>query len=158
MGRKLYEGVPTVKLFGEEIQVNCEVGLLPGKSGHADRDGIVQWLDGYEKKPKLVFVNHGENEVTDAFAAYLQAERGLNAFAPYSGTVFNLLTGEFEECPQGVPIRREERKTAKVEDLYQKLLRTAEKLMAVVRGSRGRPNGDLQKFILDLETLCKKWL
>ena len=157
MGRKLYEGVPTVKLFGEEIQVNCEVGLLPGKSGHADRDGIVQWLDGFEKKPKLVFVNHGEDTVTDSFAAYLQAERGLNTFAPYSGTVFNLLSGEFEVCPPGIPIRKEAKKDTKAEELYTKLLQTAEKLMAVVRGSRGLSNHDLQKFIRDLETLCKRW-
>jgi len=158
MGRKLYEGVPTVKLFGEEVQVNCEVGLLPGKSGHADRDGIVQWLDGFEKKPRLVFVNHGENEVTDSFVGYLERERGLNAFAPYSGTIFNLLEGKFEACPEGVPVRKEEKTTtSRVDSLYQNLVQSGEKLMAVIRGSRGLPNRDLQKFIREVDGITKRW-
>lgn len=33
LGRKLYEGAEKVRLFGEDIRVNCEIGLLPGKSG-----------------------------------------------------------------------------------------------------------------------------
>lgn len=39
LGRRLYDGEKHVKLFGEDIEVNCEIGFLPGKSGHADRDG-----------------------------------------------------------------------------------------------------------------------
>ena len=117
----------------------------------------MQWLDGFEKKPKLVFVNHGENEVTDHFAAYLEAERGLKAFAPYSGTVFDLLAGQFEECPEGVPIRKEEKPASKVESLYQNLVQSGEKLMAVIRGSRGLPNRELQKFIREVDGITKRW-
>ena len=105
LGRRLYDGEKKVKLFGEDIQVNCEIGFLPGKSGHADRDGLVHWLQGFEEKPRMVFVNHGEDKVTESFAAYIQKEFGYNAFAPYSGTVFDLKAGQFLACPEGIPVQ-----------------------------------------------------
>ena len=36
-GRTLVEGATDIKLFGEEIQVNAEILVLPGVSGHADK-------------------------------------------------------------------------------------------------------------------------
>lgn len=38
------------------------------------------------------------------FAECLEKEEGLKAFAPYSGTIFNLLTGEFEKVTEGIPV------------------------------------------------------
>ena len=51
LGRALLNGVKRVKLFGEEIIVRAEIGFLPGKSGHADRAGLMAWLSDFEKKP-----------------------------------------------------------------------------------------------------------
>lgn len=51
LGRALHDGAKKVKLFGEEIQVRAEIAALPGKSGHADRDGLTAWLNGFVQKP-----------------------------------------------------------------------------------------------------------
>ena len=59
-GRALVEGVKEIKLFGEEIQVNAEIKVLPGVSGHADNEGLMEWAGAFAEKPKQVFVCHGE--------------------------------------------------------------------------------------------------
>ena len=51
-GRALVEGAKEIKLFGEEIQVNAEIKVLPGVSGHADNEGLMEWAKAFEEKPK----------------------------------------------------------------------------------------------------------
>lgn len=43
LGRMLYDGAKSVKLFGDEVAVNAEVQTLPGVSGHADQQGLLDW-------------------------------------------------------------------------------------------------------------------
>ena len=52
LGRMLYDGAKEVKLFGETIAVRAEVTWLPGVSGHADKNGLLHWISGFEKKPR----------------------------------------------------------------------------------------------------------
>ena len=72
LGRKLQDGVKSVKLFGEEIAVRAQIATLNGTSGHADRDGLLNWLAGFREKPQQVFVNHGDHEACGAFTALLR--------------------------------------------------------------------------------------
>jgi metallo-beta-lactamase family protein len=157
LGRALYDGEKTVKLFGEWVQVNCEIGFLPGKSGHADRDGLAAWLRGIKEMPKTGFVNHGEDKTTEAFAAYLAEEFGYTAAAPYSGTEFDLLTGEYLARPKGVRIKKESEGRVTANDLYSRLVDAGDALRALIRASRGRPNKLLRGFLKDLEELVKKY-
>ncbi len=157
LGRALYDGEKTVKLFGEWVQVNCEIGFLPGKSGHADRDGLAAWLRGIKEMPKTVFVNHGEDKTTEAFAAYLAEEFGYTAAAPYSGTEFDLLTGEYLARPKGVRIKKESEGRVTANDLYSRLVDAGDALRALIRASKGRPNKLLRGFLKDLEELVKKY-
>ena len=55
LGRIITEGATEVKLFGEEIQVNAHIEQLDGISGHADKNMLLDWLKGFEKKPRTVF-------------------------------------------------------------------------------------------------------
>jgi len=157
LGRKLVDGATSVKLFGEEIQVNCEIGVLPGKSGHADRDGLLNWLRGFEEKPRMVFVNHGENQVTDDFAALVESELGYKAYAPYSGTQFDLLSGQFIAQPRGIPVKKVSEGGQQAGELYRSLEKTGETLQTLIRSSKGRPNKTLKAFIADIESLMKKY-
>lgn len=68
LGRLLTEGIRQVTLFGEEIQVNAEIYNLEGFSGHADREGLLQWLGGFQKEPKHIFLVHGEAQSKEDFA------------------------------------------------------------------------------------------
>jgi len=161
LGRKLYDGAEKVKLFGEEITVRAEIGLLPGKSGHADRDGLVNWLKGFEKKPRLVFVNHGEDAVTESFAGYIEENLGINAFAPYSGTVFDLSEQCFVEAPEGIPIvKKAPQQTqggGEAAELYQKLRSAGDNIARLISESRGIPNKELRSLTKELENIFKKY-
>lgn len=160
LGRTIYEGARTVKLFGEEVEVNAEIQYLAGISGHADKEGLLKWIRGFEKKPQLVFVNHGEDRSCQSFAECLEKEEHLRAFAPYSGTVFNLATGEFEKITEGIPVPRKESQTAsssKPSKLYSDLLAASREIQRVAASCEGRSNKDLEKFKAELEALCAKW-
>lgn len=106
LGRILLDGIDKVKLFGEEIAVNAEICFMPGKSGHADKDGLLRWINSFEKKPRTVFVNHGDSEVCDSYVRTLHDGYGFAATAPYSGAEFDLLAGEYTSYPDGVPVEK----------------------------------------------------
>ena len=76
LGRSLVEGADEVTLFGETISVAAEIHNLEGFSGHADRDGLFQWLCGFEKKPRAIFLVHGEMESKRSFAEFVKSRKG----------------------------------------------------------------------------------
>ena len=90
LGYQLLNGAKEVKLFGETVHVNAEILNLPGISGHADKDHLTAWVQGMKQKPKRVFVVHGQDQVTDNFAAHLKEVVGVDAVAPYSGDIYDL--------------------------------------------------------------------
>lgn len=155
LGRLLVDGVKSVKLFGEEIRVAAQIDVLPGVSGHADKAGLIRWLQGFEEKPELVFVNHGDPEAMDSFTRCLNEELGYRAFAPYSGTEFDLLRGEFTRVTEGVPVEKKAAKRS-VSPAFTRLIAAAEKLLEKARGLEGRANRDLTRFTEAIEKLIKK--
>lgn len=60
LGEKIQTGADVVKIFGEEIAVKAEIQYLDAFSGHADRDGLLEFIDKMQDKPKNIFINHGE--------------------------------------------------------------------------------------------------
>ena len=67
LGKKILSGEKLVKIFGEEIAVNAEVKYLDAFSGHADKNGLLTWIEKMEKKPKNIFLVHGEFSAQQAF-------------------------------------------------------------------------------------------
>lgn len=57
---KIQTGSKIVKIFGEEIAVKAEIEYLDAFSGHADRDGLLEFIDKMKNKPHNIFINHGE--------------------------------------------------------------------------------------------------
>ena len=161
LGRILLDGnVRSVKLFGEDIAVNAEICFMPGKSGHADRDGLLDWLGAFERKPQLVFVNHGEDAVTDSFAALVSERFGCESCAPYSGTCYDLKAGAFVEQPAGVPITKKSAQTPQAQRkraLFERLVAAGQRLVGVIRSCEGMSNKDVSKFTDQINHLCEKW-
>ena len=79
----LLNGAKEVKLFGETIEVQAKIENLPGISGHADVNQLTKWVSMFDPKPKRVFIVHGEDKVTEQFAAHIHEELGLDAYAPF---------------------------------------------------------------------------
>ena len=160
LGRAIYEGADSVKLFGEEIEVNAQIDYLAGISGHADRAGLLEWIDGFEKKPDIVFVNHGEDYVAKAFADTLAAEHGIcEATAPYSGTVYDLATGQCICRTEGIPVPEKAGRMphTKAAGIYLALLAAGERLMSLIKAFDGRPNKEVKQLTREIENLCRKW-
>ncbi|MBR6840015.1 MAG: MBL fold metallo-hydrolase, partial [Oscillospiraceae bacterium] len=155
LGRLLVDGIKEVKLFNEEISVNAEIDVLPGVSGHADKMGLISWLKGFETKPELIFVNHGDPDAAESFVACLTGELGYRAFAPYSGTRFDLLRGEFDLIAEPRPIdsKKDSAPSGKAARLFQALIAAAERLLRVCKSMEGRPNKDLVRFEKEIEKL-----
>ena len=158
LGRKLQEGAKNVKLFGEDIAVHAQIAILRGTSGHADKDGLLNWLGGFRQKPKLVFVNHGDDGSCEAFRKTLE-DLGYRAEAPYSGTEYDLLTGTITAYTEGVKIDRSAafRGSQRARQVYGELLAAAEALLALVRTRKGCTNKDNAKLTAQIRALIDKW-
>jgi len=76
VGRLLLDGAKSIKIFGDDIACNAQMYNLPGFSGHADRDALFAWLSGFVKKPKEIFLVHGETESKEGFAQYVMEHKG----------------------------------------------------------------------------------
>ena len=76
LGRSLVEGATEVNIFGEPIKVGAEIYNLEGFSGHADKEGLIAWLRGLEKKPHDIFLVHGELESKEGFAQLVKEQLG----------------------------------------------------------------------------------
>ena len=159
LGRSLLEGATDIKLFGEPVHVAAKILQMPGISGHADVNGLLDWAKAFEGKPKKVFVTHGEDSVTEIFAKRLRDELGYDTMAPFSGTSYDLLGNECLYEAKGVKIERASisPKATKAAQVYQKLLSLGHRLISVIRKNEGSPNKDLEKFSRDVQSLCDKW-
>lgn len=81
-GRDLVDGKPTIKIFGEEVPVNCHIENMSAFSGHADRGELFEWMSGFKEKPKITFVVHGENPGMHAYAEEIRSRMGWNVMEP----------------------------------------------------------------------------
>ena len=154
LGRRILDGADHVKLFGEEIAVRARIVRFHGLSSHADRDGLVQWINLYTPKPQQVFVVHGEARAAENYAQTL-TEMGFSAHAPNYEEVYDLL--EDRMIAPGVVL---EPKAAPVDPgspAYRRLEDVGKKLMEVIAHNKGGSNKDLGKFADQLRALISKW-
>jgi metallo-beta-lactamase family protein len=77
LGRRIKDGEKIVKIFGEEIGVKCKVYSIEGFSGHADQRGLLKWIGAFKKKPKKVFLVHGEEASLRELSRLMEAELGI---------------------------------------------------------------------------------
>jgi metallo-beta-lactamase family protein len=89
LGRRLVEGAKSVTLFGQSVPVRAGIFTIGGLSAHADRDGLLDWLEHFRRPPRQTFVVHGEAEVADAFVGAIHNRlKWNNVIVPqYGGSV-----------------------------------------------------------------------
>ena len=159
LGRALIEGAADVKLFGEPVHVAAHICQMPGISGHADVNGLLDWAKAFEEKPQKVFVTHGDDTVTEIFAKRLTDELGYDTMAPFSGTVYDLADDVCLYEAKGVKIQKASAspKATRAARAFEKLLALGYRLITVIRKNEGTPNKDLERFSRDVQSLCDKW-
>ncbi|MCH5251724.1 MAG: MBL fold metallo-hydrolase [Lachnospiraceae bacterium] len=157
LGRSLLEGVEQVKLFGESVEVKAKITKISGISGHADKNGLIKWVSSFtERPPRHVFVVHGEDTVCTGFTRTLE-EHGFIASAPYSGTVFDLLSGEFVKEALPVAVKKKTAAKRRSSDMFTRLMTAGQRLIAVIRKNEGLSNKDTARFTDQIHALCDKW-
>ena len=154
LGRAIVEGAKEVRLFGETIEIRAKIEKLVGMSGHADKAGLLRWITGFTKKPDKVFIVHGEDSVCKLFTECLKIEHGLNAYAPYSGTRYDLIADEFIYEAEPVAVKK---KAHGISDVFARLLAAGQRLIAVIHKNEGSANKDLARFADQINALCDKY-
>lgn len=155
LGRSLINGAKKVKLFGETVYVAAKIMQLPGVSGHADVNGLINWAKAVSGV-KMYFINHGDDRSVKAFGERLKAEIGADVYEPYSGAEFDLISGKVTVDAKPVIIPKKET-AANISEAYRSVTAASERLAALVKASEGCANADLRKLAEAINKLCDKW-
>ncbi|TQF83834.1 MBL fold metallo-hydrolase [Elioraea sp. Yellowstone] len=81
LGRLLVDGASEVSIMGQEVAVRARIRRLDVYSGHADRQGLLDWVAARGSVRRGVFLVHGEPEARAALAGALR-QRGLAVDLP----------------------------------------------------------------------------
>ncbi len=156
LGRMLIEGVKQVKLFGEEISVQARIHNFKALSGHADRSGLLRWAEAFRKKPKRMFVVHGELSASENFAEEL-TRRGFSAYVPNYRSVVDLSGNLVVDEGISPEVRFAKKETKRASSVFSRLVSAGQRLLRVIQHNEGGANKDLAKFTDQINALCDKW-
>lgn len=82
LGRRIKEGAKMVTIFNEKIKVNAQIHSIDGFSGHADMNDLIDWINHFTKKPRKVFIVHGEQESSSHLSNLIIEKFGLETIIP----------------------------------------------------------------------------
>lgn len=88
-GKDIVDGQPSVKIFGEDVNVKAKVHVLDGLSAHADQDELMNWSGHIHAAPKMTFLIHGEKEQATHLKERIVG-KGWNATIPDYLDVYTL--------------------------------------------------------------------
>lgn len=81
----------SVRIKGKDVRVNATVEFVPDYSAHADYGDQINWLRKFKRRPKQVFIVHGEEESLVAFKEHIENALGWNNIViPFEKQVFEL--------------------------------------------------------------------
>ncbi len=89
-GRLLKQGLPKIRIHHQEVDVEAEIVAIDSLSAHADSEDIMKWMQGVTKKPKKVFLNHGEESALKTLKYRITHEQNLNVVIPSNNEEFEL--------------------------------------------------------------------
>ncbi|HEY9071970.1 MAG TPA: MBL fold metallo-hydrolase [Candidatus Ozemobacteraceae bacterium] len=90
LGRLLLDGEKTVRIHGEEVAVKARIADMSGYSGHADQNGLLEWVSKISAIRDRVFVVHGEDDARNELAEKIRALKGFAVEVPALGQTFDL--------------------------------------------------------------------
>ena len=92
LGRKIVDGAKQVKIFGEEIGVNAKIKYIEAFSGHADKNGLIKFIDSFKTKPKQIYLVHGDEDAQLSLADELVDKYHIPVDIPRRGDVYDATT------------------------------------------------------------------
>ncbi len=81
-GRRLLDGEPEIKIFGQYVPVRAKIERLENLSAHADSKEILRWLGGFKHAPKKLFLVHGEPKAQESLKQKIVEKFGWSVEVP----------------------------------------------------------------------------
>ncbi len=103
LGRRIVDGVKEVSVLGEKILVQAKIYNLEGFSGHADYEGLIDWVKGLQKAPQHIFLVHGETDAKESLEQKIREATGYPCDAIHGVTEVDLANAAgmtFEEATE----------------------------------------------------------
>jgi metallo-beta-lactamase family protein len=72
LGRRIVEKEKVVRIFGQPYHLNAEVVVLNAFSSHADKDGLVEYVESLKGSLKKVFIVHGDVDQSEVLRTNLK--------------------------------------------------------------------------------------
>lgn len=134
LGRKIVDGAKSVKLFGEEIVVNARIEYIEGYSGHADQEWLLNFIYSFIRKPKTIFLVHGEPEGQVTLKQKIQGTTEIPVIIPEYGEQYEL-NEEVERLGRVKGTKQRERQYIRLEVLgrIQTLKEELEDMSTIVK-------------------------
>ncbi|WP_299263034.1 beta-CASP ribonuclease aCPSF1 [Halorientalis sp.] len=98
LGRRIQKGQDKVPLGNsrgrgrsDSLTLNCDVETVDGFSGHADRQGLENFVKTMNPRPEKVLCVHGDEQSTQDLSSALYHEFNMRTFAPKNLETFRFL-------------------------------------------------------------------
>lgn len=102
IGRRLVDKAASIKLLGETILVRAKVFTIGGFSAHADQQDLLDWISHFENPSLRVYAIHGEESISEGFAALVRRRFGFPTHVPAMGEVIRIPDTERELPPEKI--------------------------------------------------------
>lgn len=74
--------IRTVRIYGEPVKVYATIEFMSDYSAHADYADILKWLGGFARKPKGIFLVHGDEEALASLKETIESRLNWNVIVP----------------------------------------------------------------------------
>lgn len=143
LGRKLLDGAKKVKLFGEEIGVEARIEMIESFSGHADKDGLLEWIKGFNRKPKKIFIVHGEENASVELSNEINKSLNIDTIIPDMGESYIVNAHNVIETDERIKTGTSFRRLAVLEAL-ENLKEEIEELSNILKSDLKQDKTDLE--------------
>lgn len=91
LGRRLFDGEKVVSIENERVAVRARVSAIGAYSSHADQSKLMNWAKKINSPcPRKFFINHGEEEKSEALREGIEREVGTKAIIPKYGQIYEV--------------------------------------------------------------------
>ncbi len=166
LGRMLMDGIKSVKLLGDKIAVEAEIHSIEGFSGHADQKGLINWMNGFKKLPKNIFIVHGESESSLGLSQAIEKHFNIEPIIPTMNSSYeldtNIIDNEHIDIVETIKLRDNiKTELQQVYDQFEGLVSKTGKMMddeTLKKDYDSLKNNliELQKKLMDLNILISK--
>lgn len=91
LGRFLQEGAEEAKLYGKYVPVRAQIAEISSLSAHADQSEILEWIAGFSRVPKQIFIVHGEPNASEGLRVRITDRFGVTPHIARQGETIHLI-------------------------------------------------------------------